>query len=83
MIREHWEAVEAGVVDRINGLVETALPQKRRLTEREQLQRYLSYTPQDFNEMRDWLTEKHGPEKADAEFNRYVTKMESYRSKYA
>lgn len=77
-IREHWEEVEDQAREYFSDLKETALPKRRKLTEREQLQRYLSYGPKDFNAMRNWLSEEGKSE----EFDRYIQKMEGLRSKY-
>lgn len=84
MIREHWEAVEDRTRDRIGELREMALPESRRLTERQQFERYQRYGPKDFRAMQRWLVESKGSEDAaQKEFDRYVTTMERYRRKYA
>lgn len=78
MIREHWEEVEDSAREYFSGLKEMALPKRRRLTEREQLQRYLSYGPEEFSAMRAWALQEGKPEQVDE----YIARMEKYRSKY-
>jgi len=80
MIRKHWEEVEDRARDHLNNLREIALPQRRRLTEREQLHRYLSYGPKEFEAMRNWTLKEKGDL---GEFDRYITRMEKLRGKYA
>lgn len=79
MIRDHWEEAEDRARDHLSNIIEIALPKRRRLTEREQLQRYLSYGPDDFDAMRNWLREKGKPE----EFDKYITRMERLKDKHA
>jgi len=78
MIREHWEEVEDSAREYFGGLKEMALPKRRRLTEREQLQRYLSYGSDEFGAMRNWLIKEGKPE----EFDKYIARMEKIRRKY-
>lgn len=80
MIRQHWEEVEDRARDYFGGLREMALPKRRKLTEKEQLQRYLSYGPEEFEAMRSWAMQEKGD---IAEFDRYISQMEKLRSKYA
>ena len=79
MIREHWEQVEDQARDHLTNMLDIALPKRRKLTEREHLQRYFSYGPEDFEAQRNWSAERGRPE----EFDRYVARMEKLRSKHA
>lgn len=78
-MREHWEQVEDQARDHLTNMLDMALPKRRKLTEREQLQRYFSYGPEEFDTMRNWLAEKGKPQ----EFDTYIARMEKLRSKHA
>ena len=83
MIRTHWEEVEGRARDRLDTLKEMALPKRRKLTEREQLSKYLSRGSEDYQAMMRWLVDKKGSaEEAQKEFDKYVMQMEKIRSKY-
>jgi len=83
MIRKHWDAIEDSAKEHLARLEDMAIPQRRRLTEKEQVERYLSYGPDDFKAMQRWLAEKTGnPTAAQGEFSKYVARMEKLRSRH-
>ena len=83
MIRQHWDKIEDSAKEHLARLEDLAIPQRLRLTEKEQVERYLSYGPDDFKAIHRWLSEKTGdPTAAQKEFDGYVSKMEKLRSRH-
>ena len=80
MIRKHWDAIEDSAKEHLARLEDMAIPQRRRLTEKEQVERYLSYGPDDFRAIQRWLGERTS--NPAEEFERYVARMERLRSRH-
>ena len=83
MIRQHWDKIEDSAKEHLARLEDMAIPQRRRLTEKEQVERYLSHGPEDFQSIMTWLVDRTGSTgAAQKEFSKYVARMERLRSRH-